>query len=568
MHLTKKWKIFPVNFKADKILFNAKKIPYPMKMNIREKHMKQEFIAPKHAGRIDSFLSEHTAISRSKIKKYMENNAVSVNGLVCTDPAKKLLEGDCIAFCQPQEENSLTAAENKLTIYYQDKFLAVIEKKPGLTVHPCPSCQEETLVNHLLYHFPSLKNMEGERPGIVHRLDKDTSGLMLVALTEESRLKLSDAFSEKEIHKTYLALVEGICPNGESRESIGRHPTIKTKMALVPLNKGGREAYSEWERIYPKAMSKQIGTAKNKQDEKFSLVKVLIHTGRTHQIRVHFSAFGYPLLGDDVYAPAAVAQKAPRQMLHAYKLNFTHPFTGEELEFTSLPPADFWQCLEEQLTRSQKAIPLVITGNPGSGKSALLEIAARQNLPTFSADNCIRELYQVNNDAWYVLKQQYGTQFVPDENKPVDKIALANAMQDPTMKQELENLLHPLVYSRMLKFFADNEHAPFAVAEIPLWFESKPQNLAVKALTICVSTQKDIRYARLKTRRWTDETIAYMESWQIPQEEKIHLADFEIPNNEGLAELEQRFLELLHNLQEKNTAAAAAVLADIKKQLA
>lgn len=529
--------------------------------------MKQEFTAPKRAGRIDSFLSEYTAISRSKIKKYMENCAVSVNGLVCTDPAKKLSGGDIIAFDPPQEENSLAAAENDLTIYYQDNYLAVIEKKPGLTVHPCPSCQEETLVNHLLYHFPCLKNMEGERPGIVHRLDKDTSGLMLVALTEESRLKLSGAFSEKEIHKTYLALVEGICPNGESRESIGRHPTIKTKMALVPVNKGGREAYSEWERIYPKAMNKQPDTAKNQQDE-FSLVKVRIHTGRTHQIRVHLSAFGYPLLGDDVYAPAKTAQKAPRQMLHAYKLNFTHPFTGEQLEFTSLPPADFWECMGKQLSLQQKAIPLVVTGNSGSGKSALLEIAARQNLPTFSADACIRELYQVNNDAWYLLKQQYGTQFVPDENKPVDKIALANAMQDPNKKQELENLLHPLVYSRMLDFFAGNAHAPFAVAEIPLWFESKPNQLPLKPLTICVSAEKEIRYARLKTRQWTDDIIAYMESWQIPQEEKIRRADFEIPNNQGLAELEQRFSELLHNLQEKNTAAATAVLTEIKKQLA
>ncbi len=530
--------------------------------------MKQEFIAPNRAGRLDSFLSEQTQISRSKIKKYIENNMVTINSLVCTDPSKKIQEGDIIAFNRPQEANTLAAAENSLTIYYQDKFLEVIEKKAGLTVHPCPSCQEETLVHHLLYHFPSLKTMEGERPGIVHRLDKDTSGLMLIALTEESRLKLSDAFCEKSIKKTYLALVQGICPNGESRESIGRHPSIKTKMALVPVNKGGREAYSEWQRIYPQQRQAQtVPQTTNKQNENVSLMKVRIHTGRTHQIRVHLSAFGYPLLGDEVYAPSAVAQKAPRQMLHAYKLCFEHPFTGDHLEFTSLPPADFWECLEEQLVLQQKAIPLIVTGNSGSGKSALLETAARQNLPTFSADACIRELYQVNNDAWYLLKQQYGTQFVPDETKPVDKIALASAMQDTNFKQEIENLLHPLVYSRMLDFFAKHEHAPFAVAEIPLWFESKPHKLPLKPLTICVSAAKEIRYARLKSRSWTDEIIASMESWQIPQEEKRRLADFEIPNNQGLAELEENFLQLLHNLQEKNTTAAA-ILADIKKQLA
>lgn len=525
------------------------------------RNMKQEFTADRKAGRLDSFLSAETKISRSKIKKYIGSNLVSVNNVPCADASRKLLSGDCVRLEIIQEENSLQAAENDLTIYYQDKYLAVIEKKPALTVHPCPSCQEETLVHHLLYHFPSLKSMDGERPGIVHRLDKDTSGLMLVALTEECRLKLTEAFSNKKIKKTYLALVQGICPNGESSESIGRHPAIKTKMTLVPLSKGGREAFSKWERIYPKQPAKQ-----NTNENAFSLMKVQIHTGRTHQIRVHLSASGYPLLGDEVYAPANVAQKAPRQMLHAYTLTFRHPFTHETLTFTSLPPADFWECAENQIALNQTAIPLVITGNSGSGKSALIEIAKRQNLPTFSADECINELYQVNNDAWYLLKQQYGTLFVPDDKKPVDKTALAKAMQNPAKKHELENLLHPLVYSRMIEFFNKNNRKRFALAEIPLWFESKPKNFPIKPLTVCVSTNAEIRLARLKKRGWTEETVASMDSWQLEQEKKIGLADYEIPNNADLAELEQNFLSLLEKLKKQNSIPP--VLEQIKKELA
>lgn len=533
------------------------------------KSMNQEFTAPKKAGRLDSFISEQSGISRSKIKKYIESGKISVNGAVCTDTSKKLTEGDRILLTHEEEASPLQAAENELTVYYQDEYLAVIEKKAGLTVHPCPSCREETLVNHLLYHFPSLRKMEGERPGIVHRLDKDTSGLMLIALTEESRLRLSEAFCEKEVQKTYLALVQGICPNGESTESIGRHPTVKTKMALVPVNKGGREARSAWERLYPG--EKQIAAAKMQEqnrNDNFSLVKVRIYTGRTHQIRVHLTAFGYPLLGDALYAPAKTAEKAPRQMLHAYKLSFCHPFTGEELSFTSLPPADFWQCLDKQLKDKQQAVPLIVTGNSGSGKSALLEIAKRQNLPTFSADACIAELYKPGGDAWYLLRQQYGTQFVPDDTLPADKKALAKAMQNPSMKQELENLLHPLVYSRMADFFGKNANAPLAVAEIPLWFESKPVKLPLKPAVLAVTCSEEIRRERLQKRGWNEETIAYMDGWQLPQEEKKRLADYAVINDGSLEQLEKEFLSLIQKLIKQNASAAAAILEDIKQKLA
>lgn len=527
-----------------------------------------EFSAYKKAGRLDSFLSEQTKISRSKIKKLIENGGASINGTLCTDASKKLTEGDSLVLTVPEEKNSLEGAQNDLTIYYRDQYLAVVEKKANLTVHPCPSCQEETLVHHLLYHFPSLAETGGERPGIVHRLDKDTSGLMLIALTEESRLKLTEMFSEREVQKTYLALVQGICPDGESRESIGRHPSVKTKMDLVPVSKGGREAHSEWQRIYP-AQAQICGQKIDEQrkEDNFSLVKVRIYTGRTHQIRVHLSAFGYPLLGDEVYAPQKTAQKAPRQMLHAHKLSFYHPYTGEFMEFTSMPPQDFWDCMEKELIKKQKAVPLIVTGNSGSGKSALLDMAERQNFPTFSADQCIKELYAVNGDAWYLLKQQYGTEFVPDEKKPVDKTAIAKAMQDAHKKQELENILHPLVYARMLTFFKDNEKAPLAVAEIPLWFESKPAKPGIKPVTLCVCCDENIRRQRLHKRGWTDETIAFMDSWQLPQNEKIRLADHVLANDGSLEELEKQFTALAEKLILQNSTAAAAVLQQIRQSL-
>ncbi|WP_300282966.1 dephospho-CoA kinase [Peptacetobacter sp.] len=525
----------------------------------------KEIIAPPKAGRLDSFLSENTGISRSKIKKYIQDGAIIINKNICLDAAKKLNEGDNIQIEISPQETTISPIENTLKIYYQDEYLAVIEKPANLTVHPCPSCTETTLVHHVLFHFPSLQKMEGERPGIVHRLDKDTSGLMIIALTEETRLILTEMFAQKKIHKKYLALVHGICPNGKSQLSIGRHPVSKTKMAIVPENKGGKEAFSEWTRLYP-TENFSINPKEN-QEENFSLLEVCIHTGRTHQIRVHLSHAGYPLLGDELYAPEKVANLANRQMLHAYKLEFPHPITGKKLFFTSTPPKDFWDCLQKQLEKKQKAIPIIITGSSGTGKSACLECAKRKNFPTFSADKCIDTLYQVNNDAWYLLKNQYGTRFVPNNKKPVNKQAIAEAMKNPLMKQELENLLHPLVLSYMLNFFQENKTAPLAIAEIPLWFEIKPQIKDFKPVTITISADYKTRIARLQKRGWSDETIQFMENIQLPQEEKIRLAHYHIENTESFLELETQFNNICQQLLEKNSSLVTAVLKQIQEKI-
>ncbi|MEG6594176.1 RluA family pseudouridine synthase, partial [Desulfovibrio sp. 1188_IL3213] len=253
----------------------------------------------------------------------------TVDGLPEKRPAAKVHMGQAVILNLPEHQGSLQPEEGHLELLWQDAHLVVCNKPAGLTVHPCPSCPEQTLVQRLLGRFPQLSRLEGQRPGIVHRLDKDTSGLLVVALTESDRLTLSEAFAERQVHKEYLALVSGLPPlEGQCREPLGRHPTAKIKMAVVPENRGGRQAFTEWRRLW------------STDDNSVSLLAVRIHTGRTHQIRVHMAHMGHPLLGDRLYAPKAVQDMAPRQMLHAWRLNFTHPASGEDMRFTCPPPQD------------------------------------------------------------------------------------------------------------------------------------------------------------------------------------------------------------------------------------
>ena len=221
--------------------------------------------------------------------------------------------------------------------------MLVVVKPAGLTTHPAPGEPGPTLVNHLLHGWPDIaaatSGMDGQRPGIVHRLDKDTSGLMAVARTEAARLALSESFAGRRTFKVYLALVHG---TPEPRQGVidapmGRHPSRKTLMAVLP--KGGREARSEYRVLWtgPRGLA--------------SLVAVRIHTGRTHQIRVHMAHIGHPLLGDAAYGPREnaewarrpdrLARMAPRQMLHAFYLSVPHPATGEPVTRWLAPPEDF-----------------------------------------------------------------------------------------------------------------------------------------------------------------------------------------------------------------------------------
>ena len=231
-------------------------------------------------------------LSRAAVQRAITAGTCRIDGLPVSTASLKLKAGQEVRLDLPDTANELRAEDEAVDILWQDEHLLLCNKPAGLTVHPCPSCPENTLVQRLLHHFPRLREQEGLRPGVVHRLDKDTSGLLLVALDEPTRLRMSEAFARREVHKEYLALVQGVPPQtGTCREPLGRHPTAKVKMAVVPENRGGKAAHSDWRVLW------------SSPRKDFSLVAVRIHTGRTHQIRVHMAHVGHPLLGDALYAP-------------------------------------------------------------------------------------------------------------------------------------------------------------------------------------------------------------------------------------------------------------------------
>ena len=439
----------------------------------------------------------------------------------------------------PETENRLAPEAGELDIVHEDRDFIVCRKAAGLTVHPCPSCPEHTLVHRLLGRFPQLARLEGARPGIVHRLDKDTSGLMVVALSEPARLALSEAFARREVCKEYLALVDGMPPReGEIREPLGRHPTLKTRMAVVPESRGGKAAHTRWRRLW------------HAPDRSASLLAVRIFTGRTHQIRVHLAHAGHPLLGDAVYAPAPVRARAPRQMLHAWHLSFRHPASGEALSFTAPPPGDF---LEALLGTSRRMERVVITGNPGSGKSALREAMAALGLPTFSADADVAAHYARGGEAAAWLGAMKGTPLLTPEGA-VDKEALMRALEtEPGLRSELERVVHGLVRRDLTRFFetAEAAGAPCAVAEVPLYFECGWEAaFAPRPVTIGVACPRETRWQRMAAHRhWDEAKMATLESWQWPEARKLAACDMVVDNTGPREALEREAQEVLTGIR-------------------
>jgi len=235
--------------------------------------------------------------------------------------------GETISFEEPPAEpTGIVAEEIPFEILFEDDDLIVLNKPAGMVVHPAAGNPDHTLVNALLHHCPNLSGIGGEqRPGIVHRLDKETSGCMVVAKNDFTHNLLSQQFAGRTIQKIYLALASGILrhKSGTITAPLGRHPVHRQKMAVVE-NARGREAHTDY-RVLAVA-------------DRFSLVECTLHTGRTHQIRVHLKFIGHPIIGDKVYGKSDGFE---RQMLHAWKLGFTHPRTGEVLRFRSSIPEDF-----------------------------------------------------------------------------------------------------------------------------------------------------------------------------------------------------------------------------------
>ena len=283
--------------------------------------------------RLDKLVCAHVGegVSREKVKKAIAAGLCSIEGEVCLEASQKVRPGHCVRIRLLPELSRLEAETGDVAVLWQDAHLLVINKAAGLTVHPAPSCPQGTLVQRLLGRCPELRSHEGWRPGIVHRLDKDTTGLILIAPDEAARLKLAQAFAQREIEKIYLAVVSGVMQpaSGDCLEPLGRDPVRKTRMAVVP---GGRPAHTEWRTLY----TDPAGA--------FSLLAVTLHTGRTHQIRVHMAHLGHPVVGDATYGRARhglpEGLSIPRQMLHARLLKIAHPRDGRPLEFTAPPPPD------------------------------------------------------------------------------------------------------------------------------------------------------------------------------------------------------------------------------------
>lgn len=282
--------------------------------------------------RLDKYVSEVCSdLTRSQAERLIEQGNVTVNG----KPAKrglKLAVGDTIAVTIPAPlPSELSPEEIPLKIVYEDNDLMVIDKPSGLTIYPAPGHPAHTLINAILAHYPALAEMGGSpRPGIVHRLDKDTSGLIIVAKNVKAQLTLAEQFSRHTVLKKYIALVKGhLTPErGIIEAPIGRNPRNRQEMAIVS---GGREAKTEYRVL--------------KYYKDYTLLEVKIYTGRTHQIRVHLRAIGFPVAGDTTYGV-----KVPfvnRQFLHACKLGFQLPSNGEWVEFSSLMPPDLENALKE-----------------------------------------------------------------------------------------------------------------------------------------------------------------------------------------------------------------------------
>ena len=284
------------------------------------------FIADKEYRRLDLCLSDVTELSRSRAQALIEAGMVLLNGRPCRQ-SDGVRPGDTVRYTVPEAKPiELVPEDIPLDIVYEDSDICVVNKPRGLVVHPAVGNETGTLVNALLYHFGDLSSIGGEiRPGIVHRIDKMTSGLLVVAKNDLSHERLALQFADHSAHRSYIALVAGNIKEdvGTVDAPIGRHPTDRKRMAVV---NGGRRAVTHYRVLY-----------------RFSSVTVLsleLETGRTHQIRVHMAHIHHPVVGDQVYSNGKNALGMEGQALHGWRLQLTHPVTGEHMSFTAPLPED------------------------------------------------------------------------------------------------------------------------------------------------------------------------------------------------------------------------------------
>jgi 23S rRNA pseudouridine1911/1915/1917 synthase len=285
--------------------------------------------------RLDTYIANKAHLTRTYVQKLIEDGCVILNDNKKPKTGSRLKEGDIIHVKIPVvRESPIQKQDLPIEILYEDDHIVVVNKQRGMVVHPAAGSPDGTLVNALLHHVDDLEGIGDEkRPGIVHRLDKNTSGVMVVAKTQEAHQGLVEMFQNRKIHKEYIAVVNGKMKGREGviNLPVGRDPKDRKKMAVVP---DGKKALTRW---------KQRKAFKN-----YTVVSAFPETGRTHQIRVHFKYLNHPVVGDPEYASEL---KAPTdidgQALHAHKLQFNHPVTREPLEFTAPVPNDIEELIDE-----------------------------------------------------------------------------------------------------------------------------------------------------------------------------------------------------------------------------
>ncbi|MCH5142784.1 MAG: RluA family pseudouridine synthase [Clostridiales bacterium] len=297
----------------------------------------ESFTAQGNYSRADLFLSENlTEYSRSALKKLFDGGFISINGKRAK-ASQSVNSGDTfVVNLPPAVEYSAKPEDIPIEIVYEDESLAVVNKPQGMTVHMGNGNADGTLVNALLYKLDSLSGINGViRPGIVHRIDKDTSGLLVVAKNDAAHINLSEQIANKTCRRSYLALLEGIVKEdkGNITTYIGRDPRDRVKMAVVPPEKG-KIAVTDF-------------CVEKRYSEGYTLCRFDLHTGRTHQIRVHAKYMGYPVVGDPVYGIKKQKFNLNGQLLHAQRLTFTHPVTGREMTFEAPLPEYFSQILSK-----------------------------------------------------------------------------------------------------------------------------------------------------------------------------------------------------------------------------
>lgn len=288
--------------------------------------------------RLDRYVADALPdLSRAAVQRLISESQVTVNGLPARSSHKVRSGDEVIVRVPPPRPATLEPEELPLDVLYEDGDILVLNKAAGMVVHPGAGNPSGTLVNAVLAHCPDLQGIGGElRPGIVHRLDKDTSGVLIVAKHDLAIRALQRQFKRRTVRKFYVALLNGSLPQEEGfiEAPIGRNRVHRQKMAVVANGKPSRTRWRVMEHL------------RDAQGHPYTLVEVQLLTGRTHQIRVHFAWLGYPLVGDRVYGPARQPLAAPRQFLHARDLTVVHPVTGEELTFSVPWPPDLQEVLQ------------------------------------------------------------------------------------------------------------------------------------------------------------------------------------------------------------------------------